>query len=136
MSTNYPYPDDPIPHGSRPGGPAFDRAEQSKQDAEAGQPYREKVADALHSGAEKAKEWSDKGPDATTRPLRSTGEGLEQAAEYLGSHDLNDVYEDVVFWAKQNPGTALAAAAAAGFCLGLALNSAHRPDRGSRRYER
>ena len=90
--------------------------------------YREKVADALHTGADKAREWGERGPDRTSRPLRRAGDGLDAAAHYLETHDLAQVCDDVSVWAKRNPGAALAVAAATGFCIGIALFRG-RPDR-------
>jgi hypothetical protein len=53
--------------------------------------------------------------------MRTAGDGLDTAAEYLETHSLSEMCDDATAWAKRNPGVALAAAAAAGFCIGVML---------------
>lgn len=85
------------------------------------EPYREKVADALHAGADKGREWSERGPERASRPIRTASDGLDSAAEYIESHDLVAMCDDAFAWTKRNPGAAIALAAAAGFCIAVAM---------------
>ena len=106
---------------------------ETKGESETASDARSKVSDALHSGADKAREWSQRDPDSVaSRPLRSAGDTLDSAADYLGDHAVADMYDDVVHWARLNPGMAIATAAAAGFCLGMFLYTSA-PRRAARR---
>jgi len=84
--------------------------------------YRQKTADALHSGAEKARDYSRRASsDRVTRLSRRTGEELENAADYIEHHSLRQISADCAVWMKRNPGTSLAVVLFCGLIVGRAL---------------
>ena len=84
--------------------------------------YRHKAADALESGAERARELGERAPGQRTTSMgRRAGESLEGAADYLNQHTLAQMSADCGMWMRRNPGPSLAMAAVAGFVVGRAL---------------
>ena len=84
--------------------------------------YRSKTADALHRGADKAREFSSRtSSDDAARLSRRTGEGLDDAADYMERHNLRQIAADCTSWMRQNPGASLAVAMVAGVIVGRAL---------------
>ncbi len=87
--------------------------------------YRVKAADALHEGAEKAREWGSESPggNRTTRWGENAGEGLDNASEYLRDHSLDEITHDVTDWTRRHPTPALLCALTLGFLAGRAIRS-------------
>lgn len=84
--------------------------------------YRHKAADALESGAERARQLGERAPGQRTSSMgRRAGESLEGAADYLNQHTLAQMSADCGMWMRRNPGPSLAMAAVAGFVVGRAL---------------
>lgn len=80
--------------------------------------YRDKTADALHSGADTARRMAPRANDA----VRRTGEKLDDAADYIENYDVSRAPRDMGRWLKNHPGpTMLAAAAVAGFFFARSL---------------
>jgi ElaB/YqjD/DUF883 family membrane-anchored ribosome-binding protein len=106
---------------------AEDRVREGLADAEeravsTAEGYRSKAADALHRGAERAREYGDRASsDQVTRLGRRTGEELDHAADYVERHNLRQIAADCGAWMRQNPGASLAAAMVCGVIVGRAL---------------
>jgi ElaB/YqjD/DUF883 family membrane-anchored ribosome-binding protein len=82
---------------------------------------RELAARALENSAETLKGRADAGARWTTKTAHSTAGKLRATARYLRKNDLRAMLDDVEDVVRQHPGTAIAAAAVAGFLVGKAF---------------
>ena len=62
------------------------------------------------------------GGETVRNVARATADRLGSSAEYVRTHDANRMMADVESFVKNNPGPALAVAAAFGFLLGRAMS--------------
>jgi hypothetical protein len=83
------------------------RAERARVSAAAG---LDTAANALHTGAERV-----------AGAAHRAGNVLESGADYVRSHELSDIGDDLVQVLKNYPAATLVGAAALGFILGRAL---------------
>ncbi len=67
-------------------------------------------------------EISDAATDNARRLARQTVEGVQQGADYLRNHGVQQIADDLRDYAKANPTQALIGAAVVGFCLGRLMS--------------
>ena len=60
--------------------------------------------------------------DSAGKSAGAAAHAMESAAEYLETHDFEEIVSDVKQLAKKHPGAVLLAAAAAGFLLARSLS--------------
>ena len=85
---------------------------------------RSTAADGLDTAASALHERADNllGGDTVRNVARATADRLSSGADYVRSHDAKLMMAEVETLVKNNPGPALAVAAAFGFLLGRALS--------------
>jgi ElaB/YqjD/DUF883 family membrane-anchored ribosome-binding protein len=85
---------------------------------------REAGADGVDSAASSVRDRADQLPGGpkVQEFAHATAERLSSTADYMRSHDAAGVMRDIEGMVRNNPGPALAVAAAFGFLLGKALS--------------
>jgi len=80
------------------------------------------AANALQSAAEKLRSQGQTGGDTTVAGIAKTAAGkIDATADYLKDFDTRALLGQVENWTRNNPGVAIASAAALGFVIGLTL---------------
>ena len=93
---------------SEMGRHAMDRADQSRGSVAEG---LERTAQALRS----------KMPEGASEYAQPAVEAMERAADYIRTHDLKEMGNDLTSTVRQHPGPSLIAAVAVGFLVGVML---------------
>jgi ElaB/YqjD/DUF883 family membrane-anchored ribosome-binding protein len=57
-----------------------------------------------------------------TGAAQTAAEKLDATAQYLRTHDTNDLMSGMESWTRRNPGAALGGALAVGFLIGMSLS--------------
>jgi ElaB/YqjD/DUF883 family membrane-anchored ribosome-binding protein len=94
------------------GRQAMDRADQGRGTVAQG---IERTADALRSGL----------PEGAAEYARPAADAMERAADYVRTHDLKSMGNDLTSTVRQHPGPSMIAAVAVGFLLGVVLRRDH-----------
>jgi ElaB/YqjD/DUF883 family membrane-anchored ribosome-binding protein len=97
------------------GKSAVNKIDESREGAASG---LQKAATAIHEKAEKLP-----GGEKVTSLAHSTADKLTATADYVRSHDVNRMMQDVGTLVKNNPGPCLLSAVAIGFLVGRAFSS-------------
>lgn len=108
-----------MPMETRTNGPSMETGSSAT-----GTPRREAVADKLQQAADMVRDRAQQagGPDSRIqRAASKTADGMTAAADYMRSHDMNDVGRDLTNVVKRYPGQALAAALVLGVLAGRSM---------------
>jgi ElaB/YqjD/DUF883 family membrane-anchored ribosome-binding protein len=81
------------------------------------------TAESLHEGGEKAAQAGREAGATASRLAHGAADKLQAGAEFIRSHDLNDIVATVERYVRENPGKALLAAGFVGFMAARSLRT-------------